>query len=318
MQLIKEKIKNKIILDFHQGDMERLEKTYYKMLCERIMAIFRSGFLADADIVQYIESVLAPSDIDGLREILEDEDNCDRASLVDLVVSPDITMQQDLEGVLTDNDFAPEDIQEIISFFPSTVQASLSMPEEAENLNFSIFTSSIARFVDQLNITRKIHRQIQEALENRLPDPQDVRLARVMIRNARRQLTDSQAEMLVEFVKLYNMRENKSFFEAMGLLLEMLGRQDKNESAFDALGREKQRRLRQVRDTEQVEEKLAGKNVETLMIQGSRGLLVADKGALFKEIGIIDRISLAVFGKMPRSYVAEAGIPISFEKTDLR
>lgn len=296
-----------------------------KILAKRILAIFQKGFHADAGIRQYIDSMLGSISTRALERLLADDADCDRAPLIDLIVSPNVATQKDLEPLLMKNLFGPEDVTSIAAFFPPTLETSLYLPGLNVDIPFTASKAAVERFLQQLHITRTIDSRVQAALEDRLGSREEVMAARVMMRNARSAMNENQVPVFVRFVKSYSVQDRSQWMAAMAIMLLVLGRQRSDESAMDTLSREKQWRIRQVRATEQLEQSMARKNMETLMLQGSRGRLAADKDTLFREIGMIDRIALSVFEEMPRSAGAgvdtpenEAGpwAPFSFENPE--
>ncbi|MDY6904303.1 MAG: hypothetical protein SWH61_06430 [Thermodesulfobacteriota bacterium] len=272
-----------------------------KTLADNILALFRDGFHAGEEVLQYIDSVLGGASISDLQHLLTLEADGDGAPLVDLVVSPDTAMQERLEAILERHVFQAGDKEAILKFFPSAIHTSLYLSEEDIKIKFSVSSASAARFLDQLRIPRQIAPQVQAALVNRFSRRLDVRAARVLLRNARRPMADDQLPAFVRFVESYPATEQDKLMTAMRLFVSILNRQMANESLLETLGREKQQRLRQIRATERLERQMARKNMETLMLQGSRGMLMADKPVLFREIGMIDRIALAVCGQLPEA-----------------
>ncbi|MDY6823052.1 MAG: hypothetical protein SWH68_04525 [Thermodesulfobacteriota bacterium] len=294
-----------------------------KKLAKGIMKIIREGFFADEGVVHYIDSTLGQTDPEMLRQLLSVAEDSDDPQLVDLIVSPDTEAQSRLEPILEEDEGGQRDAETILAFIPSTVETSFYLPGINVKIPFKVSKSSVARFLDQLNIPRTIDGRIHAALEKRLNSRAAVLRARVMIRNARLPIVGEQVPMFVQFLASFKAEDNERFFEAMALLLAMLGRQLPEKTGLALLGREKERRLRQVRSTEQLEQDMVRKNMETMMLQGGRGLLASDKGAMFWEIGIIDRIALAVFGEMPRDPEGHGGetdggeppsVSFSFEK----
>ena len=77
----------------------------YLLLAEKIEQIFREGFVLSDDITHYIDSTFSNPSINELEEIINDEHNCERDSLIELLFFPDDSMQVKLEEFLESEDF---------------------------------------------------------------------------------------------------------------------------------------------------------------------------------------------------------------------
>ena len=79
-------------------------------------------------------------------------------------------------------------------------------------------------------------------------------------------------------------------------MLNFLEEIDDHKNIFSALLKKKNDYLQNIRKAEQIKKQIAGKNMETLILQGIRVPHISKESAR-KNIELIDRINLAVFGQ---------------------
>ena len=70
------------------------------MLADRILEILEEGIFLSDEVVQYIDSTFSNPSIEEFKEILQDDSNCEKDSLVELLFFPDVSLQYQLERLL--------------------------------------------------------------------------------------------------------------------------------------------------------------------------------------------------------------------------
>ena len=90
--------------------------------------------------------------------------------------------------------------------------------------------------------------------------------------------------------------DNHDFFDHLDFALSFLDELKDEEDMFRALMDRKKRHFRSLQKARKLDNQLSRHNVETLLLKGE-SLSYIDRIDARKKINIIDRISLAVFGK---------------------
>lgn len=279
-------------------------------LTRKIRDIFAAGFQADAATVHFINSTFDHPDYSALQALLNDRDNCDREGLIDLIISPDSTVRRQMESLLEGTAFSENEIQALLLLLPPEMPASVRIPGLADAVPFSVPSSCVRRFISQLNLTRPIPADIRTALEAHLPERPDRLEVLVRIRHSRASLTEGRQDFFPRFAGLFGRAERERWFFYLDFILALAGRWKSCPDMFAALGAEKEHCRRQIEKNRQLEGQLAGKNMETFMLQGGRMRVPADIPGMLQNIKTIDDISLLVWGRVPT-----AGPP-SFQGAD--
>lgn len=287
-------------------------------LAERIENIFAAGFQADAATVHFINSTFDYPDHRKLRRILNDADSCDRDGLIDLIISPDSTVCREMEAFLERAVFDETDIQSVLSLLPEETPASLRADGLTAAVVFSVPFSCRRRFLDQLNLTRKIDPDIRTALETSLPEQADRLATLAKIRHSRLVLTETRKTFLLRFVHMAGRVEKGQWFFYLDFILDLSGRQKTDNDLFSVFGAEKQNCLKQLENNRRLTEQLVANNMETLLLQGRRIGLSGDVSKLLQTIKTIDDICLLVWGRTPKAdapgFQDPGAVSILFEK----
>jgi hypothetical protein len=277
------------------------------LLAEKIKNIFRDGFVLSSNIMHYIDSTFSNPSINELEEIINDEHNCERDPLVELLFFPDESVQIELEELLEKEDFKKNDEEKVLSYIlDKKLAATIRFPESKGSFKFVVPKSSAMQFISRLNISRKLNKRLLKAIDKFVSDncrtPVKVRL-----RNAGVELTENEIMFLRSFFEKLKVEENY-FFKSMDFMLDFFaglkfaGLQDDglkdDRNILQSLGDRKGFYFQNLQKAARFEELLNKNNMETLISRGVRIPHISKEDAMH-NIVIIDTITLAVYGSIP-------------------
>jgi hypothetical protein len=262
--------------------MERMSNNDKNMLlADEILKILREGVTLGSDVVNFIDSTFSNPTVEELEEILQDDSNCEKDPLVELLIFPDNRLQHELEELLQSQHF--QQLGVVFQFPEKRGSFSLDIPEEVAH-----------QFIRRLNISKQINRNLLLTIKDNTSAKTKNRFA-VKLRNSRFAETDNAIAFLLAFFDKWD-TENSDALKYFDFILFFLEELDGNSDIFDALMSKKKLYLKHLKRTEKFEEQLQKTNIETLMLQG-KSLAFMDKNEARDNMAIIDRISQTVFGK---------------------
>lgn len=275
------------------------------LLAEKIKQIFRDGFVLSSNIMHYIDSTFSNPSINELEEIINDEHNCERDPLVELLFFPDESVQIKLEELLEKEDFKKNDEEKVLSYMlDKKLATTIRFPESEGSFKFVVPKSSAMQFISRLNISRKLNKRLLKAIDKFVSDncrtPVKVRL-----RNARVELTENEIMFLHSFFEKLKVEENY-FFKCLDFMLDFFAelkfarlkddglKDDRN--ILQSFEDRKGFYFQNLQKAARFEELLNKNNMETLISRGVRIPHISKEDAMH-HIVIIDTITLAVYGK---------------------
>jgi hypothetical protein len=117
----------------------------------------------------------------------------------------------------------------------------------------------------------------------------------VKIRNSRFSPTDEKIKFLCLFFEKFDSQDN-DIFECLEFALSFLDEPAIDNDIYRTLMAKKKFYFRSLQKAKQLDTQLQKHNMETLLAQGERVVLIDQRDA-YKKMRIIDRISRAVFSK---------------------
>ena len=265
------------------------------LLAEKIKQIFRDGFVLSSNIMHYIDSTFSNPSINELEEIINDEHNCERDPLVELLFFPDESVQIKLEELLEKEDFKKNDEEKVLSYIlDKKLAATICFPESEGSFKFVVPKSSVIQFISRLNISRKPNKRLLKAIDKFVSDncrtPVKVRL-----RNAGVELTENEIMFLRSFFEKLKVEENY-FFKCLDFMLDFFDGLKDDRNILQSLEDRKGFYFQNLQKAARFEELLNKNNMETLISRGVRIPHISKEDAMH-QIVIIDTITLAVYGK---------------------
>ena len=265
------------------------------LLSDEILKILREGVRLGSDVVNYIDSTFSNPTVEELEEILQDDSNCEKDPLVELLIFPDNRLQHELEELLQSQHFQQEDEKKVVAFLcRKPLGVVFQFPEKRGSFSLEIPEEVVHQFIKRLNISKQIDRNLLLTVKENTPAKDKNRFA-VKLRNSRFVETDKAVWFLSAFFESWN-TENSEAFKDFNFILSFLEELHEDADIFDALMSKKKFYLKHLKKTEKFEEQLQKTNIETLMLQGKSPAFM-DKNEARDNMAIIDRISQTVFGK---------------------
>ena len=266
-----------------------------KQIADNIIDILQGGLVINADTQHYIDSTFSHPSIDELESLLQEESSCETDSLMELLFYPDESVQLQLEGLLEDTQLQPQDEEAIHSQICSRpLEARFLFDDNRGTLKMRVSPIHIDAFIKRLNLTRPLDLKISAAIGRHVRSSYQAR-CKVKLRNAKPITTTDKTSFLELFFEKMK-SDDKAFFEYLDFILGFLGDHKNETDIYKALMNYKKIYLQGLQKAAKLDRQIAKHNVETLLLSGTR-LAYMDKADARKKIQIIDRISLAVFGK---------------------
>ena len=266
-----------------------------KQVADRIIEILRSGFAINADTQHYIDSTFSNPSVGELEELLQDESSCETDSLMELLFFPDESVQLQLEDMIADTHFQRRDEREIQNRVCSTsLQTQIRFTDGRGTLEMMVTPSNAAQFIERLNLSRCPDPKLRSAIARYVHQGLQIR-CKVRLRNTRPIISTNKIAFLQAFFKNLQIA-NDEFFDHLDFILSFLDESKDEPDIFQALMARKKLYFQSLQKAKKLDVQLTQDNVETLLLRGERVSYV-DKADARKKIQIIDRISLAVFGK---------------------
>ncbi len=266
-----------------------------KLLADRILEILENGILLSDEVIHYIDSTFANPSIEEIRDILQDDTNCEKDSLVELLFFPDQQLQYRLEDLLENESFKKEDEKEVLEHLCSKpLELEFHFPVDRGSFSLGIPRTTAHQFIKRLNISRQIDRQLLSTIKDNTTANTKNTFA-VRLRNSRFDEKDNALRFLSVFFEKWETEDNEvlRYFDFILLFLEELREED---DIFEALMKKKRFYLKHLKRAEKFEQQLLRTNMETLMLKGQTAAFINKKEAR-ENMQIIDRISQTVFEK---------------------
>jgi hypothetical protein len=266
-----------------------------KQVAEKIIAILQGGLTLNADTQHYIDSTFSNPSIDEFEALLQDESSCETDSLLELLFFPDESTQLELEGIIENTHFRQRDEQEIQKRVCSTsFNALIRFADDRGSLERMVTPSNAQQFIERLNLSRSLNPKLRLAIARYVHQELQTR-CKVKLRNARPITSPNKISFLEAFFNKLKI-DNDDFIDHLDFTLSLLGELKDDVDIYQALMARKKHYAQGLQKAKKLDNKLTRHNVETLLLRGERVSYI-DKADARKKIQIIDRISLAVFGK---------------------
>jgi len=266
-----------------------------ELLADEILKILGRGITLGSDVVNYIDATFSNPTIEELEDILQDDLNCEKDPLVELLFFPDNRLQHELEDLLESQLFQKEDEKKILAFLcRKPLGVAFQFPEKRGSFSLEIPKDVAHQFIKRLNISKQIDRNLLSTIKKNVSENHKNRFA-VKIRNSRFAATDKTLWLLRTIFEKWDVQSNDMSI-CVDFILSFLEELHEDADIFDALMTKKKFYLKHLKRTEKFEEQLQKTNIETLMLQGKSPAFM-DKNEARDNMAIIDRISQTVFGK---------------------
>ena len=264
-------------------------------LADEIRKILGNGITLGSEVIHYIDSTFSNPTTTELQTIVHDDSNCEKDSLMELLLFPDETMQLQLESLLERLHFQQADEKSVLGdLLQDPVQLTIRFPGDRGSLRLRITEDVACQFISRLNISRHLNPNLLDALNQNKDETISDRI-KVKLRNSRFSPTTEKIEFLCLFFKKFD-SQDMDIFECLDVALSFLDEPTIDNDIYRTLMAKKKFYLRSLQKAKRLDAQLQKQNVETLMAQGKRVVLIDQRDARNK-MRIIDRIGRAVFDK---------------------
>ncbi len=266
-----------------------------EVLADEIKKILSSGIDLSDDVVHYIDSTFSNPTVKELESILADDSNCEKDSLMELLFFPDESMQIQLEATLERHGPQNQDENKILAYLcRNPLQVTFRFEDDRGTIKLQIPEDVTRQFLVRLKISKHLDAKLIESIINYGEDKNCNRF-KVKIRNSRFSPSDEKTGFLCSFFDKIGSQSN-DIFECLEFALGFLDEIKKDGDIYQAMMAKKKSYFISLQKAKKLNGRLEKYNIETLMAQGERVVLI-DQADVRKKMGIIDRISRAVFGK---------------------
>lgn len=267
-------------------------------IADTLRTILARGLNLTNGTLRFIDSTFCPPSAAELAAILQQDAASERDSLLELLFSPDEALQIELEdrlGQLRGEE--PPSVEEVVAGLATAPQAVAFRFPDGRGVLEVVMTAPLARrLVSGLGVDRVLPNTVAEAIAAKVPGPSGQRL-RVMLRNARFDFSPSKNEFLNALIPKLDVHDEDAW-RCFAFALELLAEIEEPADVYAALAARKKWLARALHHGRRLREHLAQSNVETLLSRGQR-LAWVDEGSARRQMGYIDRICGAAFGRIP-------------------
>jgi len=166
------------------------------LLAGALQKILSGGITLSSDVIHYIDSTFSNPCAAELQTILQDDSNCEKDSLMELIFFPDESMQLELEEMLENFQFGEQDADKVLDrICRESLQVNVGLPENRGSINLNVTEDVACRFISRLNISKHLNPDLLEAL-NRYDDENISKRIKVKIRNSRFSPTEEKIKFL--------------------------------------------------------------------------------------------------------------------------
>ena len=253
------------------------------------------GLTPGREVMNYIDSTFSHPSLEELTALLEDENNCERDSLLALLFTPDESLQISLEPLLEASAFTAGDRSTIVRCLtdpPPVVE--MDLPDDRGRIQLSMPASGAERFVDLMHPEKQLPAVLKNAIRAHVDEEVATRI-KVMLRNSRCRLGRRDVAYVSRCLQKFDAgcEEDLACLEyALCILADSPAPAD----LYQVLARRKKLFFKQLQNALKLRKMLRGSNPETVMLRGGPigSIDTAEAGRL---IAMIDRISTALFGR---------------------
>ncbi len=270
--------------------------SFHDPLFETIVAAIENCGQLTAATVDFIETALFPVSYERLAAFLTDEEaECERESLLDLVFSPDLTDQAALEPQLEAACLRPADAARLQDrLLTILIRSWIKMPDGTRLTPVVVSDYFKIQYLQRLNISWRMDGDLRSTIDQNLAAETGLAV-KVRFRNANLLPTPNQRKQLCRFFERVT-DDDPDYLACLDLFLGLMQKETPAGQAFDRFAEHKRFLYRSLTQARRFETLLQQSNMETLMLQGVRPPY-ASPDQLTREMRQIDLITMQMFGK---------------------
>jgi len=267
-----------------------------RRLASKIQEILHRGTELDPSALHFIDSTFFNPTVKQLDVLLKAADSTDGDILREFLISPDESLQLELEDLLAAHPLEKREEERVARLLDRSHPAMvLNFPDGRGSLRVELTPPLVRRLLSHLKLAWQPPLSLAAALRAAEAAEEHLRL-RVRLRNCRVVWSPETADFMTALLKTVGLSCRQDW-ECIDFALEFLADIDQDADVSEALDRRKRLLARALQQSRRQKELLEKSNVESLMSCGVRFPHI-DEAAVRRQIAHIDRISLAVYGRI--------------------
>lgn len=271
------------------------KKTIIIQLVRAIKAALETGNAITGPVQTYIDAALPEMSPGELKQALEEGDDSEIESLMDLIFYPDMKTQKMFEPLLEHAALSSSDQQQIMDMLLSDqIPAEVIIPGSRYKARISVPDFIKEQFVDRLHMTWQIDKDLAGVIEKRVSDSNGLWL-KVKLRNTGKQLNPCQNRLIGLFIKKIS-EDHRDFERCTDYIISVIDRISPDTDLYPFFINRKKSCFQTLLSAERFDQMMEKSNMETLMMQGFRAPHTS-KQDLRLEMRLIDVICKLVFGR---------------------
>ena len=292
------------------------QQSHKTRLTRQLADWLSGGIELSREVVEFIDSTLAPESAEALEALLHEADNCEADAVIELIFFPDTALQEIIEPIAAEAGLTETDLAEIKQALErENIEAHIRFPDHRKALSLRLPPSAIEQLITRLHLSRQLDDRLARAISQAGPDAQTSLQVRVKLRNARISQSETQVDFLGRLIDqlaqklaLNKEAEAAEFWKTLDLALYLLEQTGADADLFAALMAHKKLLIRAIQTAQKNQAALSSNTVEALIMQGVNIPSISIESAR-ETIARIDRASLLVFGRTEYMPAPEAAAP---------
>ncbi len=269
-------------------------------LASRISEFFVNGIVLNEFTLRFMESTFGKATAAHLEAVIQDEKNCEKDSLLELIFFPDEMCQVQLEDLLTLERFT--DQEPVIQQLEERMNAvEICFPKEVKTVRVDFTRDLAEQLVSRLRICNNPDQELERSVRENL-HPEQVGRVLVRIRNADLPKSPHIIRFLCDFFSKMD-SDRKDFFQHVDFLMTFTSALNETMDIFNALMERKKACMQAIQKAAAYEKQLARYNMEVMILKGDRNPCINIEEAE-KTVEIINRVSFSLFGQSDDSETA--------------
>ncbi|MBT3312629.1 MAG: hypothetical protein HN737_05910 [Desulfobacterales bacterium] len=273
-----------------------MENLKNRLLAGEIEKILQKGIDLSTDVMNFIDSTYGNPSFNEIEKIIKDRGSAEAELLLELIFFPDEDFQIKLEQHIEKHVFFTKDQETLCNLIcDKKPLTKIHFPGKSESLIIPVTHTEINHFLCRLKITRNLNKRISEVIIKNIYDESISLRIRVKLRNSRFIYSESKTDFLCSFFEVIE-SDKANFYDILTYTLHFLETIGNDSDIYQALMKRKMTAIQSLQMAISFENKIKQNNIETLILQGITPLSI-NKDDLLKQIEMVDKISLSVFGK---------------------
>lgn len=292
------------------------QQSHKTQLIRQLADWLTDGVELSRQVVDYIDSTLAPESAQALETLLNDADSCEADVVIELIFFPDTALQEKIEPIAAEAGLTETELADIKKALErKNIEARIRLPDHRQALALRVPPSAIEQLIARLHLSRQLDNRLARAISQAGLDAQTAWQIRVKLRNARISQSETQVsflsrliEKLAQKLDLHTETEAAEFWKTLDLALYLFEQTEADADLFAALMAHKKLLIRAIQTAQKNQAALSSNTVEALIMQGVNIPSISIESAR-ETIDRIDRASLLVFGRTEYLTPPQAAAP---------